>query len=91
MSNNRDDLMEEVEDINSIDFSHDFKMLGLRIAFFRKAKGWTQEELAYRMKMQVSTIGAIEAPNMTKKISLTTLFKFAKVLGVSPSTLLTFN
>ena len=71
-------------------FSYEFKMTGLRIAYFRKAKGWTQEELANRMDMQTSTIGAIEAPNMEKKISLTTLFKFARVLDVPPSKLLDF-
>ncbi|MBQ9979597.1 MAG: helix-turn-helix transcriptional regulator [Oscillospiraceae bacterium] len=65
-------------------------MTGLRIAYFRKEKGWTQEELANRMKMQTSTIGAIEAPNMDKKISLNTLFKFAKVLDVPASKLLEF-
>ena len=85
------DIIEETEVVEDFDFSRDFKMLGLRIAYFSKEKGWTQEELAHRMNMSTITSGAIEAPNMNKKISLTTLFKFSRILNVSPSRLLDFD
>ena len=72
------------------DFSKEFMLVGLRIAYFRKQKKWTQEQLAVKLGMQTSTIGAIEAPNMNKRISLNTLFKIAKVLEIPPHKLLEF-
>lgn len=73
------------------DFSNDFKRLGLKIAYFRKIKGLTQEELAARMDVATSYIGAIEAPNMDKPISLTTLLKIAKLLDTPAWKFLNFD
>jgi len=68
--------------LENIDFSMEFKKLGLKIAYFRKVKGYTQEELAEYMGVATSYIGAIEAPNMDKNISLTTLFRIANILDI---------
>lgn len=81
-------IAEEV--LEDWDFSKEFTLVGLRIAYFRKQKKWTQEQLAVKLGMQTSTIGAIEAPNMNKRISLNTLFKIAKVLEIPPHKLLEF-
>ena len=62
------------------DFSNEFKKLGLKISYYRKLKGLTQEQLAERMNISTSYIGAIEAPNMDKPISLTTLLRIARIL-----------
>lgn len=81
-------ITEEI--VEDWDFSNEFTLVGLRIAYFRKQKKWTQEQLAVKLGMQTSTIGAIEAPNMVKRISLNTLFKIAKVLEVPAYKLLEF-
>jgi len=61
-------------------YSNEFKKLGLKIAYYRKLKGYTQEELSELMGVATSYIGAIEAPNMNKPISLSTLFKISNIL-----------
>ena len=62
------------------DLALEFKRLGLKISYYRKLKGLTQEELAELMEVSTSYVGAIEAPNMNKPISLTTLFRIAAIL-----------
>jgi transcriptional regulator with XRE-family HTH domain len=69
----------------------EFKKIGLKIAYFRKVKGYTQEGLAEIMGVATSYIGAIEAPNMDKSISLTTLFKIADILETPAWKFLNFD
>lgn len=73
-----------------MDFEYEerFRRLGLKVAFYRKLKGMTQAELAEAMQTNVSFIGAIEATNMHKPISLRTVFKLADILEVHPAKLL---
>jgi transcriptional regulator with XRE-family HTH domain len=71
--------------------SLEFKKLGLKISYYRKLKGWTQEDLADEMGVSTSYIGAIEAPNMAKTISLTTLFRVAEILEIPAWKLLKFD
>ena len=73
------------------DFSIDFKKLGLKIAYYRKLKGYTQEDMAEIMGVATSYIGAIEAPNMDKPISLTTLFRIAAILDTPAYKFLDFD
>ncbi len=61
-----------------------YKKLGLKISYYRKLKGFTQEELAEAIDKNLAFIGAVEAPNVNRTISLDTLFDIADVLGVSP-------
>lgn len=68
-----------------------FKKLGLKISYYRKLKGFTQEDLAELMGVSTSYVGAIEAPNMNKTISLTTLFRIAEILEVPAWKLLKFD
>lgn len=66
-------------------------MLGLKVSYYRKLKGWTQEEFAEHLGMATAFIGAVEAPNTAKKISLDTLFYFAEVLEIPPHRLIQFD
>lgn len=56
--------------------------IGLKVAYYRKLKSLTQEELAEMMGCGVSFIGQIEAPNIYKSMSLDTLFRIAEALDV---------
>ena len=77
--------------MKDFDFKNEFKMLGLKIAYYRKVKGYTQEELSELLGVATSYVGAIEAPNMNKPISLTTLFKIANILDVPAWKFLEFD
>ncbi len=44
------------------DYAENYKKLGLKIAYFRKLKGLTQEQLAEILDVDTSFIGQIEAP-----------------------------
>jgi len=66
----------------NIEFKDNYIKIGLKIAYYRKLKSLTQEQLAEILDCGVSFIGQIEAPNICKGISLDTLFKIAKALDV---------
>ncbi len=74
--------------MDSMDYENRCKQLGLKIAYYRKLKGYTQEEFAEKLNVSVSYIGQIEAPNIHKVISLKTLFKIADALEIAPYKLL---
>lgn len=65
--------------------------LGLNIAFYRKRKGMTQEQLAEAAGISRSHLSAIEAPNIVKPLSLELLFKIAKTLDTEPYLLLKYR
>ena len=65
--------------------------LGYNIAYYRKHAGLTQEQLAERLGVSRQHIGAIEAPNICRPISLDLLFNIAAVLDVDHARLLTFR
>lgn len=58
--------------------------IGLKISYYRKRTGLTQEDLAERVGVSTSYIGMIEAPGVNKSASLKTLYKIAVALGVPP-------
>ena len=62
--------------------------MGLKIAYYRKKAGHTQESFAESIDKSTSFIAQIEATSTTKGISLETLFKMADVLGIPPGKLL---
>lgn len=51
-----------------------YRRLGLKISYYRKLKGLTQEQLAEGIDKNLAFIGAVEAPNINRAISLDTLF-----------------
>ena len=65
--------------------------LGYNVAYYRKHLGLTQEQLAEKVGVSRQHIGAIEAPNILRPISLELLFNISTVLVVEPSKLLTFR
>ena len=73
------------------EYRTDYIKLGLNIAYYRKLKGLTQEQLAERIDKNTAFIGHVEAPNINKTISLDTLFDIAKVLDVPACKFLDFK
>lgn len=70
--------------------SERYRDLGCAIAYYRKRKGLTQEQLAEKIGVSRQHMGAIEAPNMIRAVSLDTLFNIAAVLEMEPYILLKF-
>lgn len=62
------------------EFEQEYKQIGLKISYYRKLNGLTQEKLADKLGVATSYIGQIEAVGMYKPISLTTLLRIAQAL-----------
>lgn len=73
------------------DNSSRYQDLGYAISYYRKRKGYTQEQLAEKIGVSRQHMGAIEAPNMVRAISLDVLFNIATVLEIEPYVLLKFS
>lgn len=73
------------------EFKEYYKMIGLKVSYYRKLKGLTQEQLAEKMNVSTSFLGQIEAPNINKSISLSTLFRIAQALDTPPHKFLDFE
>lgn len=65
--------------------------LGLNISYYRKLRGYTQEELAELAGISRSHISAIEAPNIIRNVSLEVLFNLSEALNIAPYKLLEFK
>ena len=65
-----------------------YKSIGLKIAYYRKKKGYTQADLAQQIGMSVSYLGQIERGNRGKSFSLETLYQIADALDIDVDTLL---
>lgn len=72
-------------------FELEYLQVGLKIAYYRKLRGLTQEELAERIDRTPAFIGYVEAPNIKKAVSLDTLFAIAAVLDVPAYRFLIFD
>ncbi len=70
------------------EFPQRYITLGLKIAYYRKKAGYTQEVLAELIDKSVSFIGQVEGTGIVRGVSLETLFKIAQVLDIEPSKLL---
>lgn len=68
-----------------------YTKLGLKISYYRKLKGLTQEQLAERVDKNLAFIGAVEAPNIDRTVSLDTLFDIADILEVPAHKFLNFE
>ncbi len=69
------------------EFTDKYITLGLKIAYYRKKAGYTQETFAELIGKSVNFIGQIEGTGTVRGVSLETLFKIAQVLNISPSKL----
>ena len=72
-------------------YKEQYRQIGLKIAYYRKLRGLTQEELAEQVGVTPAFIGRLEAPNISKALSLDTLFDIAAVLEVPPHRFLCFE
>ncbi|MBC8535121.1 helix-turn-helix domain-containing protein [Feifania hominis] len=66
-------------------FKTKYRTLGLNIAYFRKQKGWTQEDLAEHSRIDRSSISKTEIA--WSGTSLDTVFAIAEALEVPVSKL----
>lgn len=72
-------------------YESEYMQLGLKIAYYRKLRGLTQEQLAEKIDRTSAFIGHVEAPNINKAISLDTLFDIAHVLEIPVYKFLMFD
>lgn len=63
-------------------------ILGLKIAYYRKKAGYTQEVFAEKINKSVNFLAQVEGTGTTRGVSLETLFKMAAVLQIPASKLL---
>lgn len=74
-----------------VTFSGNYLQLGLKIAYYRKLRGFTQEQLAEQVGRTPAFIGHVEAPNIQKAVSLDTLFAIADTLDIPAYKFLMFD
>lgn len=72
-------------------YNEKYRQIGLKIAYYRKLRSLTQEELAEQVGLTPAFIGHLEAPNITKALSLDALFDIAGALEVPPHKFLEFD
>lgn len=65
--------------------------LGLNIAYYRKLRLMTQEQLAEKAHISISTIRKLENPNIFIGITFETMCLIANALDVTESELLDFR
>ena len=70
------------------EFPDKYITLDLKIAYYRRKAGFTQEYFAELIGKSVSFVGQVEGTGTVRGVSLETLFKIAQVLKISPSKLL---
>ena len=70
------------------EYSQKYITMGLKIAYYRKKAGYTQEVLAEKIGKSVNFLSQIEGTGIVRGVSLETLFKIADVLGIPPAKLL---
>jgi transcriptional regulator with XRE-family HTH domain len=72
-------------------YTERYRQIGLKIAYYRKLRGFTQEELAEQVGLSPAYVGHLEAPNISKALSLDALFDIADALDVAPQKFLSFE
>ena len=66
------------------EFPERYITLGLKIAYYRKKAGMTQEVLAERIGKSVNFVGQVEGTGTVKSETLETLYKIAPALKIPP-------
>lgn len=70
------------------EYSEKYITMGLKIAYYRKKAGLTQEAFAEKIGKSVNFLSQIEGTGTVRGVSLETLFKMADVLDIPPAKLL---
>lgn len=65
-----------------------YKTFGLKVAYYRRKAGYTQEYFAEKISRSRNFVSKVESTTNIVGVSLETLFRMAEVLGVPPSKLL---
>ena len=81
-------FVEKRGDKMKTEFSEKYITLGLKISYYRRKAGYTQEHFAELIGKSVSFVGQVEGTGTVRGVSLETLFKIAQVLEIPPSKLL---
>jgi len=63
-------------------YAQQYKEIGLKIAYYRKLKGFSQMEFAEKIDISRTHLSNIEAPNKPTSISLDLLFRISEVLEI---------
>ena len=63
-------------------YAHKYKEIGLKIAYYRKLKGYSQMEFSEMIDVSRTHLSNIEAPNKSTAISLDLLFEISEVLDI---------
>lgn len=69
-------------------YDNRYKEIGRKVAQYRSAAGYTQEDFANKLGISYSYIAQIEAPNQVKRMSLEVLFEIAEALNIDIKDLL---
>jgi len=59
-----------------------YKEIGLKVAYYRKLRGYSQMKFAEMIDVSRTHLSNIEAPNVPTSISLELLFKISEVLDI---------
>ena len=76
---------------HNFDNSERMENLSYAICYYRRAKGFSQEQLAEMLDISRQHLASVEAPRMNRGISLELLFNIATVLEIEPYLLLKFR
>lgn len=68
-----------------------YKQIGNKVAYYRKLRDLTQEELARQIHVSISALSKVERGGYNNNIPLSLLILIAEELHIELSTLVTFN
>ncbi len=79
--------MQKTKDLND----RRYIQIGLKIAYYRKMNGMTQEQLAELVGISPGYLSQVETPTLVQPISLKTLFAIADLFHIPPAKFLEFE
>ncbi len=68
-----------------------FRQIGRKVAYYRQLRNLTQEALAKKVNVSISTLGKIERGKYNNNLSLSILKSIADGLNIDLSMLVTFD
>lgn len=68
-----------------------YKLIGSKVAYYRKLNGYSQAELANRLHLNRSVIARIESGTYNNNIPLNLLFSLAEAMHIDAVVLITFD